>query len=262
MVPIKITILGCGTSTGVPTIGCKCAVCKSSHPKNKRLRSSIMITRLDDGRNIVIDTTPDFRAQMLRENVSSIEAVLYTHTHADHCHGFDDLRAFYFFSGKPIPCYLSREHLFDLKSRFSYAFEETGYLGLPPQVTLLEMESKVDIWSDMEIEVVRLEHGNVMSAAFRMGSFAYATDFKCFSESVLEMWSGKISLMVASGLRFSEHKTHSSIPETIQIFERLGVQRGIITHMAHEVEYEQHSQQLAPHIELAYDGMQIEHTVR
>ena len=220
-----------------------------------------MITRMDDGRQIVIDTTPDFRMQMIRENVQKIDAVLYTHTHADHCHGFDDLRAFYFFTGKPVPCYLAKEHLIDLKSRFSYAFEETGYLGLAPQVSLIEMGSRIQLWDDLEIEVVRLEHGNVMTAAFRFGSFAYATDFKTFSEDVLRSWEGKVSVMIASGLRFTEHKTHSIIPETIKVFDRLGVERGIITHMAHEVDYERHSLALPSHVELGFDGMQIYHEV-
>lgn len=258
MSPFKVTILGCGTSTGVPTIGCHCEVCSSTNPKNKRLRSSIMITRLKDNKNLVVDTTPDFRMQMLRENVKSLDAVLYTHTHADHCHGFDDLRAFYFHTHKPTPCYIAKEHLGDLKSRFSYAFETTGYEGHPPQVELFELKSNFVLWDDFEVEVVRLPHGHVETAGFRFGSFAYITDFKVIPDHVFELWRGKVKTMIASGLRFKNHKTHSLIPETIEVFHRLDVKRGIITHMAHEVEFERDSKMLPSHMELGYDGMSFE----
>ena len=258
MSPFKVTILGCGTSTGVPTIGCHCFVCSSTNPKNKRLRSSILITRLRDGKNLVVDTTPDFRMQMLRERVDRLDAVLYTHTHADHCHGFDDLRAFYFHTHQPVPCYIAPDHLPDLKARFSYAFESTGYDGHTPQVDLIELKENFSIWDDFEIEVVRLQHGHVKTAGFRFGSFAYITDFKVIPEEVFTLWAGKVKTMVASGLRFKSHNTHSLIPETIEVFRRLQVERGIITHMAHEVEFERDSKDLPPGVELGFDGLSFE----
>ena len=255
MPAFRVTILGCGTSTGVPTIGCACDVCSSSNPKNKRLRSSILLTHSVNKKNIVVDTTPDFRAQMLRENVKSLDAVLFSHTHADHCHGFDDLRAFYFHSNKPVPCYISKEHLPDLKSRFSYAFESTGYEGYPPQVELIEMQDSFRLWDDLDIEVVHLEHGHILTSGFRFGNFAYITDFKVLPKAVIERWRGKIKIMVASGLRYKDHKTHSLIPETLDIFAKLQVEQGIITHMSHDVEYERDSLKMPSNVILAYDGL-------
>lgn len=257
---LQVTILGSGTSTGVPVIGCSCEICQSDKPRNKRLRSSILMTVPGpEGGNIVIDTTTDFRYQMLRARVTHLEHVLFTHTHADHCHGFDDLRAFFFHSRRPVNCYLSSEHLAELKERFSYAFHASGYHGTAPQA---EVHTFIDQrpFSVLghEVDPVRLPHGHTHSFGFRLGSFAYATDFKFFPPEVIARWHGKIHTMVASGLHFRPHATHSSVPETMALFAELGVKRGIITHLSHEVDYDRDVKKLPPHIRFAYDGLTLQ----
>lgn len=247
--------MGSGTSTGVPTIACQCSVCKSSNSLNKRTRSSILITDLRNSLNLVIDTTPDFRAQMLRHNVMHLEHVLFTHTHADHCHGFDDLRAFYFLNKKAINCWLSKRHASEFRARFSYLFQETGYLGTKPQVVFHEFEQANFSIGDLNIEVVTLPHGSEWTSAFRFGSFAYATDFKFFPKELMDLWRNKVEVFVASGVGFSPHPTHSSIPETVELFKSLHVKKGIITHLSHAVDHEKVQATLPVNVELAFDGM-------
>lgn len=253
---LHVTILGSGTSTGVPVIGCPCAICASTEAGNKRLRSSILLTLPNDLGHIVVDTTTDFRTQMLRAKVKHLEVVLFTHTHADHCHGFDDLRAFFFHSRRPVNCYLSPEHLQELQERFSYAFHNSGYHGTAPQTRIHTFTDEVPFpLLGLEVDPVRLPHGHTHTYAFRFGNFAYATDFKCFPPETIARWRGKIHTMVASGLHFRPHATHSSIPETIELFKALEVKRGIITHLSHEVDYQRDQAQLPSYVELAYDEM-------
>lgn len=253
---LKITILGSGTSTGVPVLGCSCEVCRSDHPKNQRWRTSILV-ETPAGIPIVVDTGPEFRLQLLRAKVSSLQNVLYTHLHADHLHGFDDLRGLYFNSGKAIHCHIDPEYAIELRHRFHYAFEDTGYLGGRPEILLhpLPRDFSPFAVADIEVETVRLPHGNVRTNAFRFGNFAYATDFKEFPEDLIQHWSGKIDTMVASGLRWKPHKTHSVIEETLVLFDRLKVKQGIITHLSHEVEYERDQRRMPSNVELAYDGL-------
>ena len=262
---IKVTVLGSGTSTGVPLIGCTCPVCQSDNPKNKRWRSSIMITT-ENQENIVIDTTPDFRMQMLESQVSSLSKVLYTHTHADHLHGFDDLRAFSLLQSGPVQCYLKPYDLGELTKRFSYAFKKTGYAGIRPKAELVALEEEeFELVPGLRVEPLFLPHGRAVSTGFRFGSFAYVTDFKSFVDGVftkqLLRWKGKIHTMIASGVYYKTHPTHSSIPETLEMFDRLKVKHGIITHLSHEVDHEKGQSQLPKNRWLAYDGLSFERDV-
>ena len=256
----KVTVLGCGTSTGVPVIACQCPVCRSSAPRNKRLRSSVLLT--SDRANIVIDTTPEFRLQMLTAKVTKLAAVLYTHIHADHCHGFDDLRMFAFADDHPsIVCYIDGCYLDEFKAKFPYAFKTTSYLGTVPEISLLAIPASNSLQiADLDFETVQLAHGEVVSTAFRTGSFAYVTDFKGFPSALIDRWRGKITTLIISGVHFREHKSHSSIPESLAIATELAVQRCYITHLSHEVDYYRHSDRLPAGIELAYDGLVVEFT--
>lgn len=255
---LKVTVLGSGTSTGVPVIGCDCDVCHSSQPKNQRTRASLLLTH--DGHNIAIDTAPEFRLQMLRVNAKTLAAVLYTHIHADHCHGFDDLRMFAFRDkDTSIPCYMHIDFIADFKQRFSYAFDpQTKYYGTLPQIDLQPLPDKPFTVAGLQIETVRLPHGAIMTNAFRIGRFAYATDFKTFTPALIDHWKDSIDTMVISGVRFRPHKTHSSVQESVATLQALNVRRGFISHLSHEVDYHKHSAELPQGINFAYDGLNFE----
>lgn len=255
---MKVEILGSGTSTGVPLIGCRCVVCTSEDPKNNRWRASICVTFSNDTR-VVVDTGPEFRLQALRAGISSLEHVVYTHMHADHVHGFDDLRGLYFTSKKPINLYIDQAFEQELKHRFHYAFEDTGYQGGRPdlRLSLLPRDFGTLEIAGQKVEFARMPHGNVMTTVIKFGRFLYATDFKSFTSNAIDRWKGQVDVMVASGLKWSDHKTHSTIPETLELFKALEVKRGIITHLSHEVHYARDQDKLPKNVEFAFDGMTI-----
>lgn len=255
---MKVTVLGSGTSTGVPVIGCQCQVCKSDLLENKRTRSSIMIES-NSGTRLVIDVTPDFRMQMLRHDVRALPYVLLTHTHADHCHGFDDLRGIYFSQGFGIQMMATEPHLQDIRKRFHYAFEDTGYVGTRPKIEMIPIpaEGEFEV-EDLTVECMSVDHGGSLTSVFKIGSFAYATDFKAFTASQIWAWRGRIHSMIASGIHFRPHASHSNIPETIELFKELQVRQGIITHISHEVDHLRDSADLPKSVVLAYDGMTID----
>lgn len=252
-----VRILGSGTSTGVPVIGCDCKICSSTDEKNKRLRASIAVYGKDKDCPIIIDTGPDFRQQVLNAKIKRVKAILFTHLHADHIMGFDDLRAFYFYNKDPITCYLASEYIEELKSKFSYAFEDTGYKGVTPKVELESFQESAFQLGEFNIEARAFEHGVVKSYGFKIDDFCYVTDFKRFTAQDIKDWKGKIKVMVASGIHFREHFSHSVVPETIQLFKELGVQRGILSHLSHEIDYQRDKHKLPENVEFAYDGMEI-----
>jgi phosphoribosyl 1,2-cyclic phosphate phosphodiesterase len=210
------------------------------------------------GQHLLVDTAPELRLQILQAGIRSVEAVLYTHMHADHTHGFDDLRAFFFKSHEPVHVYLLPQYREELKQRFAYAFQDTGYLGTKPQIEVHDIPRQPFAIGESLIEPVVLPHGNVESCAFRVGRFAYATDFKEFSPDQIAAWRGKVDVMVASGIHFGQHRTHSTIPETLALFAELGVKQGYITHLSHEVDQERDAHRLPDNVKLAYDGMVID----
>ena len=252
---IKITVLGSGTSTGVPMLGCHCQVCLSSDPRNFRTRSSIAV-EVDDELSFVIDTGPEFRLQMVREKIKPPTNYIFTHTHADHCHGFDDLRSVYFIARKPIRCYAREEFIDEFKRRFHYIFEDTGYQGVRPEIDFIAIpESGSFSIGNLTIETFSCPHGNIKTSIFKVNSFAYATDFKSFPENVISAWKNNIDTMIASGIRYGTHHTHSTIDETLALFTQLNVKCGFITHISHEVDHATVSKNLPKNIQLAYDGL-------
>ena len=231
----KVTVLGSGTSFGVPVIGCQCDVCQSDDPRDKRTRSSILL-ETSENKKIVVDTGPEFRIQLIRESVDNIDAVFYTHLHADHLHGFDDLRVFSYKNNKPLKVYLPTACIPDLKARFHYIFNPNSYQGTLPQIELIPFEEGDVQIAGLNFEVIFLPHGGVQSAAFKVDKFAYATDFTKFSEEQIASWTGKIQSMIASGIRFKNpHYSHSLIPETENLFKSLQIKNGFIHHLSHEV---------------------------
>jgi phosphoribosyl 1,2-cyclic phosphate phosphodiesterase len=212
---------------------------------------------VEGGERLVIDTGPDFRQQMLREGVTALRHVLYTHTHADHCHGFDDLRAFYFQERQPVECRIAARFEDEFRRRFAYAFEDTGYEGTRPNVTLEPFEDAPFSCAGLTIEPVAVPHGHMWSSGFRIGRFAYLTDYKGLDPAIVARWRGGLDLVVASGIHFGTHKTHCTIPETVAILEALEARRGVITHIAHEVDARTDGARLPPHVALGYDGLRI-----
>lgn len=250
----SVTILGCGTSTGVPVIGCDCSVCTGGAPQNQRTRASLMLT-LPGGERIVIDTAPEFRLQMVREKVSKVGHVLYTHLHADHCHGFDDIRQFYFRHTDPVVCHVHERDEADFRKRFAYAFENTGYIGTKPQVELRTFAEAPFSLYGVSIEPFTLPHGPFRTTAFRFGRFLYATDFKAFPKQLIEKLRGKVDTVVASAVHFGTHPSHSTVPETVALLEQLEVTRGVLTHMGHEIDVLRDVDKLRGPVEYGHDGL-------
>lgn len=251
---ITVTILGSGTSTGVPVVGCSCAVCASRDPRDVRTRCSALITYR--GKNILIDTSTDLRQQSLREKIERIDAVLFTHTHADHVHGIDDLRPFNFIAGQAIPIYGSPETLASIRGNFSYIFDEDLEEGYRPQLEPREIEGPFGLFG-LPVEPIELHHGCGRSLGFRIGPFAYLTDCSAIPEASEQRLQG-LDVLVIDGLRFRPHSTHFNISQATEIAARLGVSRTLLTHLSHEVEHAVCNQELPEGVELAFDGQQIE----
>ncbi|MBS1904893.1 MAG: MBL fold metallo-hydrolase [Bacteroidetes bacterium] len=254
---MRITLLGTGTSTGVPMIGCQCRICTSSDPRDKRLRVSALIETPET--TILIDTTPDFRQQMLNRGIRKLDAILYTHRHFDHIAGFDDLRAFQFLRlGVPM-CYANQDTYDGIRQTFPYAFDlvkNTGGGGVP-QVPFTVIEQTPFAVGDLLIEPVRIDHGMMDILGFRIGGFAYLTDCKRIPVDSKEKLKS-LDVMVLDGLRHTPHPTHLAIDESIAYAKELRPKMTYLTHMNHDVLHAETESRLPPNIRLAYDGLAIE----
>lgn len=254
-----LQILGCGTSTGVPLPGCTCRVCTSGKLQNERLRTSGLI-RLDSGRNILIDASTDLRQQALKWKVSRVDALLVTHPHADHILGIDDLRCFNFVQRASIPCYGNRSTLDRIRRTFAYIFEpDPDYQGGGlPQVTLQEIQDEIPFTAaGASIQPFPLEHGGITVLGYRIGELAYATDCKRIPENSRKILKG-VKVLVLDGLRYEAHRTHMTIDEAVSVAAELGIRRTVLTHMTHNVDFDEVSARLPRQVELAYDGLEIE----
>jgi len=249
---MKITIMGSGTSTGVPMVGCDCPVCTSDDPRNQRTRASLLIGH--DDRTILIDTSTDLREQALRHQIKRIDAVLFTHAHADHVNGIDDLRGFHFLHREIIPCFASRTTLETLQGGFSYIFNEHDDSGYPQLLAAHEVSTAFELFGQTVIPIPLL-HGNTSSLGYRMGNFAYLTDCSAIPELSRELLKG-VELLVIDGLRWIEHPFHFNISGAIAAARQIRAPRTILTHLTHQIAYSEESK--LPHgFELAYDGMEF-----
>lgn len=250
---MKITILGSGTSTGVPMVGCKCRVCRSGDPRDARTRSSLLIRHND--RNILVDTSTDLRLQALREGVDYIDAVLFTHSHADHVNGIDDLRGFHFMHREIIPGFAAPATLDRLKAGFPYIFKEYEGSGYPPIVKAHDVHGPFELFG-LTVIPVPLEHGLTSALGYRIGSFAYLTDCSAIPESSLPLLEG-VSVLVIDGLRWKPHPFHFNIETAIAAVQRLNPERAILTHLSHDVLHADGGK-LPAGFEFAYDGLELE----
>jgi len=245
---LRVTMLGSGTSTGIPVIGCPCPVCQSENPRNKRWRPGL---KLETGDGIVlVDTPTDLRAQALEFGLPRVDAILFTHSHADHIFGLDDVRIFNFRQGAAIPCYGSAETLRAIRRVFAYAFEPGQEGGGKPQLELIAVREPFTVLG-RRVVPVPVWHGEMEVFGYRLGSFAYVTDCNRIPDESLGLLAG-VEVLVLDALRHRPHSTHFSVAEAAQAARRIGARRTILTHMAHEVD---HDEPLPPGVEFGYDGL-------
>ena len=252
---MEILFLGTGTSHGIPKIACKCNVCTSKNPKNKRNRASLYLC-LESGFSILIDTSIDLRTQALQNNIEKVDAVFYTHYHADHIFGIDELRRFNELSGKAIPIYGSRKTMKEIKTIFSYIFENTFIPGggIPSlEINIIESRFEVD---GVEFERLEGKHGIFEVSGFRTGRFAYFTDVNFISKETLDKMKG-LDVLVLGALRDTPHPTHFTIDEAIGIIEKVKPKTSYLTHISHEIDHEKISSVLPENVFLSYDGLKL-----
>jgi phosphoribosyl 1,2-cyclic phosphate phosphodiesterase len=247
---LKLTILGSGTSTGVPVLGCHCAVCASSASRNKRTRCSALLEW--SGRKVLIDTATDFRQQALREGIDQIDSVFFTHAHADHVHGIDDLRTFTLRSGQAIPVYATRSVITRIEGLFSYIFSDAAAPGYRPRLEINEVNGPFELYGQ-SVKPIPLVHGPGESLGYRIGNLAYVVDCSAIPESSWDLLAG-VEVMVIDALRFREHESHLNISQAIEVGRKLQVKKTVLTHLTHDVDYARHSSGLPEGVEFAYDG--------
>ncbi len=250
---MKAIILGSGTSTGVPMIGCNCRVCCSDDRHDYRTRASLLI-KGDDAHNILIDTATDLRQQMIRERIDAIHAVLFTHSHADHVNGIDDLRGFHFIHKRLVPCYGTAETIQQLRTTFPYIFKGLETSGYAPLLQSNVITTPLDLFG-CRITPVPLLHGPIDSTGYLINDLAYLTDCSAIPESSMPLLTG-VDTLIIDALRYSPHPGHFNITGALEIIRELAPRRAILTHLTHEVSHID-GVRLPSGVQLAYDGMQI-----
>jgi phosphoribosyl 1,2-cyclic phosphate phosphodiesterase len=254
---VKLIVLGCGTSTGVPRIGNDWGECDPNEPKNRRTRVSIVVESAA-GSRILVDTSTDLRAQLLAAGIEAVDAVVWTHDHADHCHGIDDLRPMRFGRSAPLPGYASTQTVRRLKQRFSYVF--AGKYGYPTIVRLETLE-RVKIVAGFAVASCEMPHGPVTSTGFRFEvdgkSVGYATDFSELSAEMIELFSG-VDVLVTDCLRREYHPTHASLELAVEFAERSNAGVTVLTHLDKTMDYATVSAETPDNVLVGYDGMEID----
>ncbi len=251
---IKVTFLGTGTSFGVPVIGCKCEICQSPNPEDKRLRTSIKIET--EKTCIVVDTGPDFRQQMLQSGTEKLDAVLYTHEHKDHIAGIDDIRAFNWLQKRPMDLYAEVRVQEAIKREVPYVFANQTYPGIP-KVNLVEINGKPFKIGDIPIQPIRLFHYKLPVYGFRIGDFAYLTDFNGIPDESMEQIEG-VRYLVLEALQHEKHISHLSLPEALHLVEQLKPRETWLTHINHNLGlHHVMNKELPEHVQLAHDGLSV-----
>lgn len=252
----QMVFLGTGTSIGVPVIGCGCATCTSADPRNNRLRCALVLGL--PGGNLLIDTPPDLRTQLLREKIGLIHAALFTHDHADHVFGLDDLRLFPYYLGHSMPVYCEDQVEARIRKSFDYAFvdEAKMYGGGVPQIAFARITTEPFEILSQRVTPIRLAHGKFRVLGFRFGNVAYCTDTNGIPAESWPLLDG-LDVLVLDALRHKPHPTHFSLAEAVEVATRLAPKRTFFTHMSHDLEHAATNAALPEGMELAYDGLRI-----
>ena len=249
-----LTVLGSGTSMGVPTIGCICRVCTSTDPHDRRTRPSIMLEYAE--RCVLIDTTPDFREQAIREHITRLDAIVYTHAHADHILGLDDVRPLSFRSAEKIPLYAFPTTANALQEIFKYIFDANYKYGGIARVQINHINSSLELFG-ARFEPVTVLHGEAEIHGFRFGSAAYLTDFSEIPLQSMERLRG-LDILFLDALRHKPHPTHSTVANSLRLVEELRPRRAFFTHISHDLPHAETNRTLPPHVCLAHDGLKLE----
>jgi phosphoribosyl 1,2-cyclic phosphate phosphodiesterase len=249
-----LTVLGSGTSMGVPTIGCDCRVCRSNDARDRRLRPSVLVEF--GGRHVLIDTTPDFREQAIRAGIRKLDAVLYTHGHADHILGLDDLRPLSFRHPGRLPLYASDHAARSLRETFGYIFDEANKYPSKAQVELNPIAGEFELFG-AGIRPVEVMHGDEPIHGFRFGSAAYLTDFSDIPAASKQHLRG-LDILFLDALRHTPHPTHSTVQNSLKLVEELAPRRAFFTHISHDLPHEETNASFPPHVRLAHDGLKLE----
>ena len=253
-VAVDIIVLGSGTSVGVPTVGCGCKVCRSYDPRDNRLRPSVYFQA--DGYRMVIDTSPDFRQQAIRYQVPRVDAVLFTHGHADHILGLDDLRPFNFHQRGAIPIYASEETMAIVRRCFAYIFDDEPTESSRPKLDPQIITDEPFCYKKLEMVPIRLHHGKGTAYGFRIGDFAYLTDHSEIPEESLEKLQN-LDVLFLDALRHKPHPTHSTVERSLEYVKILEPKRTWFTHICHDLGHACTEEMLPPNVRLAYDGLRI-----
>lgn len=249
---MRITFLGTGTSVGVPAVGCDCETCLSDDPRDKRLRTSVLIGH--EGRNIIIDASTDFRQQALRVGLKQIAAILFTHSHADHCFGLDDTRPIMFRHGA-IPVYATETTWQGLRRIYAYVFEPAPQGGVP-RIIPHRIEGDFNLLG-LQVEPLTVIHGRLPVTAYRLDRFAYVTDCNVIPDETCARLSD-LDLLVIDALRFKKHPTHMTLDDALGYIERLRPRRALLTHISHDIKHRETSRSLPENVRIAYDGLTLE----